>query len=59
MNTTQVLLHPLQTAWDADLRGGDPLGFPGYSPPEEESVVTGVTEAGYAVIQGRFDVLGG
>ena len=59
MNTTQVLLHPLQTAWDADLRGGDPLGFPGYEPPEEESVVTGVTEAGYVVIHGRFDVLGG
>ena len=59
MNTTQVLLHPLQTAWDADLRGGDPLGFPGYVPPEEESVVTGVTEAGYVLVQGRFDVLGG
>jgi acetyl-CoA carboxylase carboxyl transferase subunit beta len=59
VNTTQVLLHPLQTAWDADLRGGDPLGFPGYTPPEEESVVTGATSAGYALIQGRFDVLGG
>jgi acetyl-CoA carboxylase carboxyl transferase subunit beta len=59
VNTTQVLLHPLQTAWDADLRGGDPLDFPGYAPPQEESVVTGVTGAGYVLVQGRFDVLGG
>ena len=44
--------------WDDDLHGGDPLGFPGYRPPEEESVVTGRTEH-YAVIEGRFDVLGG
>ena len=59
MNTTQVLLHPLQTAWDADLQGGDPLDFPGYAPPAEESVVTGVTDAGYVLVHGRFDVLGG
>jgi acetyl-CoA carboxylase alpha subunit len=59
VNTTQVLLHPLQSEWDADLRGGDPLTFPGYDPPAEESVVTGRTVAGYALIQGRFDVLGG
>ena len=59
VNTTQVVLHPLQSEWDADLRGGDPLAFPGYTPPEEESVVTGRTSAGYALIQGRFDVLGG
>jgi acetyl-CoA carboxylase carboxyl transferase subunit beta len=52
-------LHPLQTEWDADLRGGDPLGFPRYSPPDEESVVTGRTEAGYALIQGRFEIQGG
>ena len=50
--------HPYQATWDDDLRGGDPLGFPGYRPPEEESVVTGRTEH-YAVIEGRFDVLGG
>ena len=50
--------HPFQATWDDDLRGGDPLGFPGYQPPEEESVVTGRTED-YAVIEGRFDVLGG
>jgi acetyl-CoA carboxylase carboxyl transferase subunit beta len=59
VNTTQVLLHPLQSEWDADLRGGDPLAFPGYAPPDEESVVTGRTVAGYALVQGRFDVLGG
>ena len=44
--------------WDDELRGGDPLGFPGYEPPAEESVVTGRTER-YAVVEGRFDVLGG
>jgi acyl-CoA carboxylase subunit beta len=59
VNTTQVVLHPLQSEWDADLRGGDPLAFPGYSPPDEESVVTGRTTAGYALIQGRFEVMGG
>jgi acetyl-CoA carboxylase carboxyl transferase subunit beta len=44
--------------WDADLVGGDPLGFPGYTPPRPESVLTGRT-ALYAVIEGRFDVMGG
>jgi acetyl-CoA carboxylase carboxyl transferase subunit beta len=53
-----VPLHPLQTEWDADLTAGDPLGFPGYVPPTEESVLTGRTDA-YALIEGRFDVLGG
>ncbi|MBW3615940.1 MAG: acetyl-CoA carboxylase carboxyl transferase subunit beta [Actinobacteria bacterium] len=53
-----MLLHPLQTEWDAEVLGGDPLGFPGYTPPEEESVLTGRTQW-YALIQGRFDVLGG
>ena len=53
------LLHPLVEEWDADLRGADPLGFPGYAPPDDaESVVTGCTES-YALIQGRFDVMGG
>lgn len=52
-------LHRLQTEWDADLRGGDPLGFPGYGgAPDRESVMTGRTEH-YAVIEGCFDVLGG
>jgi acetyl-CoA carboxylase alpha subunit len=58
VNTTQVPLHPLQTEWDAGLRAGDPLGFPGYEPPGEESVLTGRTSR-YALIEGRFDVLGG
>ena len=52
-------LHPLQTEWDADLHGGDPLGFPGYGgAPSRESVLTGRTEH-YALIESRFDVLGG
>lgn len=50
--------HPFQTTWDDDLRGGDPIAFAGYVPPARESVVTGRTEH-YAVIEGRFDVLGG
>jgi len=53
-----VPLHALQTEWDADLTAGDPLGFPGYVPPAEESVLTGRTDR-YALIEGRFDVLGG
>jgi acetyl-CoA carboxylase carboxyl transferase subunit beta len=44
--------------WDADVVGADPLGFPGYTPPRPESVLTGRTRD-YAVIEGRFDVLGG
>lgn len=51
-------LHALQAEWDNDLAGGDPLGFPGYHPPELESVLTGRTDA-YALIEGRFDVHGG
>jgi acetyl-CoA carboxylase beta subunit len=62
-----VPLHPLQTEWDADLTAGDPLGFPGYIPPLEESVLTGRATVQltsgetqhYALIEGRFDVLGG
>jgi acetyl-CoA carboxylase carboxyl transferase subunit beta len=50
--------HPIETTWDDDLVGGDPLGWAGYSPPAEESVVTGRT-AHYAFVEGRFDVLGG
>lgn len=53
------MLHPLQAEWDADLRAGDPLSFPGYVPPAEESVRTGVTSAGYALVEGRFEVMGG
>jgi acetyl-CoA carboxylase alpha subunit len=50
--------HPIQTTWDTNLAGGDPLGWTGYTPPAEESVVTGRT-AHYAFVEGRFDVLGG
>ena len=57
-NTRQVPPHPIQTTWDDHLTGGDPLGWPGYSPPAEESVVTGRTRH-YAFVEGRFDVLGG
>jgi acetyl-CoA carboxylase carboxyl transferase subunit beta len=53
-----MALHPLVDEWDADLRGGSPLGFPGYDPPETESVRTGRTEH-YALIEGRFDIQGG
>lgn len=56
--TAAVSLQPLTEEWDRDLRGGNPLAWPGYEPPEEESVVTGRT-AHYALIEGRFDVLGG
>jgi len=52
------LLHPLVEEWDAGLRGADPIGFPDYESPETESVLTGRT-ASYALIQGRFDVMGG
>lgn len=52
-------LHPLQTEWDAELRGGDPLGFPGYGgAPARESVLTGRTEH-YALVESQFDVIGG
>jgi acetyl-CoA carboxylase alpha subunit len=53
-----VPLHDPQAEWDADLVGGDPLGFPGYTPPRPESVRTGRTPH-YAFIEGDFDVLGG
>lgn len=60
--------HPIQTAWDPELCGGDPLSFPGYSArlPVAESVDTGVAvvpgpdgDRRYAFACGRFDVLGG
>ncbi|HUQ39628.1 MAG TPA: carboxyl transferase domain-containing protein [Acidimicrobiales bacterium] len=56
-------LHPLTAEWDLDLVGGDPLGFPGYAGQlarlDGESVRTGVTDAGYVCIEGRFEVVGG
>lgn len=65
------MLHPLQVEWDADLRGGDPLGWPGYtetlaSLDRGDSVVTGRavvdgarTSGRYVVMAGRFECLGG
>src|SRR5690348_1639220 len=68
-------LHPLVEEWDADVTGGDPLGFPGYPQalarataggPCSESVRTGLAEvpgagpAGrYVLVEGCFEVLGG
>jgi acetyl-CoA carboxylase carboxyl transferase subunit beta len=50
--------HPIVGLWDADVLGGDPLAWPDYTAPAEESVVTGRTAA-YAFVEGQFDVLGG
>lgn len=59
-------LHPLQAEWDLDVRGGNPLDFPGYDPPAEESVRTGLAVVGagegrvtYALIESRFEIAGG
>lgn len=65
------LLHPLQIEWDGALRGGDPLGWPGYADAlsamrRGDSVVTGRAAVEgplglgrYVVIAARFDVMGG
>ena len=53
-----MALHPLVEEWDTELRGDNPLRFPGYNAPEQESVRTGRT-AHYALVEGRFDVMGG
>jgi acetyl-CoA carboxylase carboxyl transferase subunit beta len=53
-----MALHPFVEKWDVGLRGDNPLGFPGYDAPENESVRTGRTEH-YALVEGRFDVMGG
>src|SRR5438445_4824233 len=50
--------HPIEAEWDRDLRGDDPLSWPDYKPPVEESVLTGRTEH-YSFAEGRFDVMGG
>src|SRR5437764_7213343 len=57
-HTKRMPFHPIEATWDEDLRAGNPLGWPDYDPPLEESVVTGRT-AHYAFVEGRFDVLGG
>jgi len=49
------------TPWPGPL-GGDPLGFPGYEPPDAEAVVTGEADVGgvrWCVIAGDFEVIGG
>ena len=66
--------HPIRAEWDARLVAGNPLGFPGYDEARAragmdegaEAVRTGVASAvgpggpvEYAVIEGRFEVLGG
>jgi acyl-CoA carboxylase subunit beta len=50
--------HQTQAEWDAQLRGDNPLDWPDYKAPTDESVVTGRTEH-YAFAEGRFDVMGG
>ena len=50
--------HPVEVVWDDGVRGGDPLRFPNYEPPDVESVLTGRTRH-YGFVVGRFDVLGG
>src|SRR3989440_1780298 len=57
-HTRRMPPHPTQAEWDRDVRGGNPLDWPGYKAPEEESVVTGRTEH-YAFAEGRYDVMGG
>ena len=57
-----VPFHPVVDEWDADLRAGDPIGFPGYAErlgeTGDEAVRTGRTER-YAFIDSRFEVQGG
>jgi acyl-CoA carboxylase subunit beta len=54
--------HPVVQEWDAELKAGDPLDFPGYDQRRRaltrESVRTGRTDD-YAFIEGCFDVIGG
>ena len=56
------MLVALVEEWDADLRSGDPLGFPGYAERvaamEGESVRTGLAE-GFVLVECDFDVIGG
>src|SRR3954463_10258371 len=57
-NTKRMPPHATQAEWDSELRGDNPLEWPDYKPPDEESVVTGRTEH-YAFVEGHFDVMGG
>src|SRR3954464_15325291 len=58
VDTRRMPPHPTQAEWDRELRGDNPLDWPDYKPPEDESVITGRTEH-YAFAEGRFDVMGG
>src|SRR5207248_3815512 len=57
-HTKRMPPHPTQAEWDRDVRGDEPLEWPDYKPPDEESVVTGRTEH-YAFAEGGVDVMGG
>ncbi|MEZ5182988.1 MAG: carboxyl transferase domain-containing protein [Acidimicrobiales bacterium] len=56
------MLSPLLEEWDADLRTGDPLSFPGYAAKaaalDGESVRTGRAD-GFALVECDFDAIGG
>ncbi|MCB1039039.1 MAG: hypothetical protein KDA94_05850 [Acidimicrobiales bacterium] len=56
------MLPLLIEEWDADLRSGDPLSFPGYAEVvrelPNESVRTGLAD-GFVLIECDFDVIGG
>ena len=57
-----VVFHQVVEEWDAELRSGDPLSYPGYAGRlaalDHEAVRTGRTER-YAFVECRYDVLGG
>jgi acetyl-CoA carboxylase carboxyl transferase subunit beta len=56
------MLAPLLEEWDADLRSGDPLAFPGYgdvvASMDDESVRTGLAD-GFVLVTCDFSVIGG
>lgn len=56
------MFSPLIEEWDADLRSGDPLAFPGYAEKlaalPGESVRTGRAD-GFVLVEGDFEVIGG
>jgi acyl-CoA carboxylase subunit beta len=59
-----TMFHEVEEEWDREVRGGDPLAYPGYAEDlaaldaGSEAVRTGRT-ASYAFVEGRFDVFGG
>ena len=56
------MFAPFLEEWDADVRSGDPLSFPGYAAKladlDHESVRTGRAD-GFVLVEGDFDVIGG